>query len=332
MQLGSFPRVRFAHTPTPLEPMPRLSAELGGPSLWVKRDDCTGLATGGNKTRKLEFLLADALAQGADTLITVGATQSNHVRQTAAAAARMGLACEIVLEARMPQANEIYKRNGNVLLDRLLGAKIHERPDGTDMAAAAEAIAADLRKSGRKPYVIPGGGSNEIGSLGYVASALELLAQAAERGIKVDVVVMATGSTGTQAGLIVGFESAQSGVDVVGVSVRQPRERQEAAVFEMVGRVAKHVRLTHPIGRERVVVDSDHVGEGYGLPTPGMLEAVSMTARLEGLLLDPVYTGKAMSGLIAMCRSGRFRTGQNVVFLHTGGQAGLFAYEPVLAS
>lgn len=332
MQIGSFPRIRLGHGPTPLEPMPRLSTAAGGAVLWVKRDDCTGLATGGNKTRKLEFLVADAVAQGADTLITQGATQSNHVRQTAAAAARLGLRCEVALEARVAQAPDLYRRNGNVLLDNLLGARIHNYPAGTDMNAAMAEIAETVRRQGGAPYVIPGGGSNPVGALGYVVCALEILQQAADLGIKIDAVVHATGSAGTQAGLIVGFESAQSGVEVLGVSVGKPRETQEALVQTLVEQTARHVGLIHPIGRERVTVDSGYIGEGYGVPTPGMIDAVRQAARLEGLLLDPVYSGKAMDGLLDYCRKGRFPARRNVVFIHTGGQAGLFAYEPTFGA
>lgn len=312
--------------------MPRLTAMAGGPTLWVKRDDCTGLATGGNKTRKLEFLVADALAQGADTLITLGATQSNHVRQTAAAAAKVGLDCEVVLAAQVPQTSETYKRNGNVVLDHLLGARVHAVSGDADLTFALQEVSEGVRRRGGKPYVIPVGGSNPTGALGYVSCALEILQQAADRGVRIDAVVHATGSAGTQAGLIVGFESAQSGVDVLGISVRHPRELQEEAIQVLVDATCAHVKLRHRIDASRVTANSDYVGAGYGIETPGMIDAVRQTARLEGLLLDPVYSGKAMDGLFDLCRKGAFIKGQNVVFLHTGGQAGLFAYEPSFAA
>ncbi|MGE3652321.1 MAG: D-cysteine desulfhydrase [Reyranellaceae bacterium] len=330
MQLGKYPRAKLAQLPTPLEFMPRLTKALGGPKLWVKRDDCTGLATGGNKTRKLEFLLGEALAQGADTLITLGAVQSNHVRQTAAAAAKYGLKCEIVLEKRLSQTNEAYERNGNILLDKMLGANLRYVPGGTAMMPAAEAVADEIRGRGGRPYVIPGGGSNPVGALGYIDSAQEILRQSGEMGFAVDTVVVATGSTGTQAGLVVGFEAAQSGVDVLGICVRQPGPVQEEAVFKLVEPTADFVGLKHAIARERVMADGGYVGEGYGVPTTGMIEALDMAAKLEGLLLDPVYSGKAMAGLIDLARKGKWRADQSVVFIHTGGQAGLFAYEPVL--
>src|SRR5215470_8655576 len=205
MHLSRFPRQRFAHLPTPLEPMERLTKHLGGPRLWIKRDDCTGLSGGGNKTRKLEFLVGDALAKGCDTLVTQGAIQSNHARQTAAAAARFGLECHLLLEDRTGNNSPDYTLNGNVLLDRLHGAQLSRRAGGTDMNAAMEALAADLRAKGRKPYVIPGGGSNPVGALGYANCALELVAQANERGLRIGHVVHATGSAGTQAGFVTGL-------------------------------------------------------------------------------------------------------------------------------
>ena len=224
MHLARFPRVRLAHCPTPLEPMESLSNLLGGPRLYIKRDDCTGLATGGNKTRKLEFLIADAMTQGADTILTDGATQSNHVRQTAAAAAKMGLACHVLLEHRKEDADEDYESNGNILLDHLLGAEIHHRPGGTDMNLAMEEVADEVRAKGGKPYLIPAGGSNKVGALGYVSCAMELVHQADDRGLRIDHVVHATGSNGTQAGLVVGFQGLNSGIPVTGITVSKTKQ------------------------------------------------------------------------------------------------------------
>lgn len=327
MNLARFPRVRLCHAPTPLEPMDRLTRLLGGPRLFVKRDDCTGLAGGGNKARKLEFLIADALEQGADTVVTVGAVQSNHARQTAAAAAKFGLACEVVLERRVPTDDPAYEETGNVLLDRLLGARVHFRPGGGDVAAACEEVAADVRRRGGRPYVIPGGGSNRVGALGYVNCAMEILGQANEAGLRVDCIVHATGSTGTQAGLLAGLEGCNAGIPVRGISVRHPKARQEEAVHALASDTADYVGVAAGVGRDRVVVDDGHVGPGYGVSTPGMVEAVGLAARQEGLLLDPVYSGKGMAGLIGMIRAGGFTGGQTVVFLHTGGAAALFAYQ-----
>jgi L-cysteate sulfo-lyase len=327
MHLARFPRVRLVHAPTPLEPLPRLSAHLGGPTLWVKRDDCTGLATGGNKTRKLEFLVGEARAQGADTLITQGATQSNHVRQTAAAAARFGLKCEALLEQRIDTEDRDYLQGGNVFLDHLFGATLHHRPDGTDMTAALDELATNLRARGARPYVIPGGGSNTTGALGYVAGGLELLQQANEQHLRIDAVVTATGSTGTQSGLVTGLAGANSNIPVVGISVRAPRVRQEQAVSALAQATAERLGVRGGIPSAAIVVDDRFVGPGYGLPTPEMVEAVTLFARLEGILLDPVYTGKAAAGLIGLIREGRFAKDETVVFLHTGGSVALFAYQ-----
>ncbi len=329
MHLSRFPRLRFAHLPTPLEPLDRLSEMLGGPRIWIKRDDCTGLASGGNKTRKLEFLMADALQHGADTVITQGATQSNHGRQTAAIATKLGLACHILLEDRINSADRDYNYNGNVLLDQLHGAAISKYPGGTDMAAEMEQRAERLRADGRKPYVIPGGGSSPVGALGYANAALELVAQANDMGLVIDRVVHATGSAGTQAGLVTGLVGVQSDIPVLGIGVRAPKEKQEASVLGLAQRTAAHIGLKTEITADQVVANCDYVGEGYGLPTAGMVEAVTLLARAEGILLDPVYSGKGMAGLIDLVRKGHFHKGQNIVFVHTGGSAALFAYPDI---
>ena len=326
MKLSTFPRIRITHGPTPLEFMPRLTEALGGPNLYIKRDDCTGLSTGGNKTRKLEFLMADAVKHGADTIITQGATQSNHARQTVAIASKMGMQCEILLEDRTGSKDESYKQSGNVFLDHLYGAHVTGRPGGTDMAAAMNEVADELRAKGRKPYIIPGGGSNPIGALGYVVCALELTDQFNNLGLNVDCLVHATGSAGTQAGLVAGFEGARSQIPVLGIGVRAPKEAQETNVFNLAVKTAELLGVPGSVKRESVMANCDYVGGGYGVPTPGMVEAVTMLARLEGILLDPVYSGKGMAGLIDLCRKGHFKKGQNVVFLHTGGAVALYGY------
>lgn len=332
MKLTQFPRVRITHGPTPLEFMPRLTEVLGGPNLYIKRDDCTGLGTGGNKTRKLEFLMADAVKQGADTIITQGATQSNHARQTVAIAAKMGMRCEILLENRTGSTDDAYRHSGNVFLDHLYGAHVTERPGGTDMAAAMNEVADALRAEGRKPYVIPGGGSSPIGALGYVVCALELTEQFNNLGLNVDCVVHATGSAGTQAGLVAGFEGARSQIPVLGIGVRAPKAAQEMSVFNLAVKTAELLGVPGSVSRESVMANCDYVGDGYGVPTPGMVEAVTMLARLEGILLDPVYSGKGMAGLIDLCRKGHFRKGQNIVFLHTGGAVALYGYMDAFAA
>jgi L-cysteate sulfo-lyase len=326
MNLARFPRLRLGHLPTPIEPMPRLTKALGGPRLWIKRDDCTGLSTGGNKTRKLEYLMADAQAQGADTVITQGATQSNHARQTAAAAARLGMACHILLEDRTGSRDPQYTLNGNVLLDRLHGASVSKRPGGADMAAAMEHLADTLKGEGKRPYVIPGGGSNPVGALGYVNCALELLGQVNDMGLVPAAVVHATGSAGTQAGLVTGLVASRSGIPVLGIGVRAPKARQEEMVLGLARRTADHLGLGDIVAAEHVEANCDYVGEGYGVPTPGMVDALRLVAEQEGILLDPVYSGKAMAGLIDLVRRGHFKADSDILFLHTGGSAALFGY------
>ena len=326
MHLARFPRVRLAHLPTPLEPLERLSAALGGPDIWIKRDDCTGLSTGGNKTRKLEFLMAEARDQGADIVITQGATQSNHARQTAAFAAKIGMDCHILLEDRTGSNDPAYNGSGNVFLDLLHGATAEKRPGGGDMNAELGAVAEKLRAEGRRPYAIPGGGSNPTGALGYVDAAQELMAQADAMGLVIDHLVHATGSAGTQAGLIVGLKGVNAQVPLLGIGVRAPKARQEESVFNLACATAEKLGVAGIVKREDVVANTDYVGGGYGVPTPGMVEAVEMFARLEGVLLDPVYSGKGAAGLIDLCRKGFFHKGERVVFLHTGGAAGLFGY------
>jgi L-cysteate sulfo-lyase len=332
MHLAHFPRVKLCHAPTPLEFMPNLTKHLGGPQLWIKRDDCTGVATGGNKNRKLEFLLGEALAQGADHLVTQGAVQSNHVRQTAAVAAKLGLKCTALLEHRIKTNDSDYLDSGNVLLDRLLGINIEYRDGGTDMQAAIEEVGERLKAKGAKPYVIPGGGSNPTGALGYANVALELLAQANEMGLRIDRLVHATGSAGTQAGLVAGLVALNSGIRVLGIGVRLPKDRQEANVRKLAEATAEKLGFKGGIPHDAVEANCDYVGEGYGIPTEGMGEAMTLLARHEGIFLDPVYSGKGMAGLIDLIRKGAFRKDENVVFLHTGGQVGIFGYRDFLTN
>ncbi|MDR0578111.1 MAG: D-cysteine desulfhydrase [Candidatus Accumulibacter sp.] len=331
MNLTRFPRVGLTLSATPLEYLSNLTQHLGGPNLYIKRDDHTGLALGGNKTRKLEFLIGDALVKGATHIVTQGATQSNHVRQTIAAANKFGLKSTVLLEERVGDGHDDYYANGNVLLDQILGATIETRPGGVDMNKELEAVGERLRAAGEVPYLIPGGGSNPIGALGYVVSALELIVQANEQRLAIDHVVHATGSTGTQAGFLVGIEGSSGHIPVIGVSVRAPREKQEENVRRLARQTWELLGLRGEFPDAAVVVNSDYVGGGYGVPTEGMIEAVRLLARFEGILLDPVYTGKAFAGLVDLIRKGHFRKGENVVFLHTGGSAGLFAYRSILA-
>ena len=326
MNLDRFPRINLCHAPTPLEFMPRLTQHLGGPQIWIKRDDCTGMALGGNKARKLEFLLGEALQQGADHVVTLGALQSNHVRQTAAAAARLGLACTVILEHRHPNPESDYLNNGNVLLDSLLGADIVYRPGGTDMPAALTQVGEQLRAKGHRPYLIPSGGSNPVGTLGYVRAAQELLQQAQERSLRLDHIVVASGSAGTQAGLVVGVAAEGSKVAVQGFAVSQAAHLQHARVSALATATAQWIGDLPALAPEAIRVNADYLGQGYSIPTAAMVAAVQQVARLEGILLDPVYTGKAMAGLMDWARQGRYRPDENIVFIHTGGQAGLFGF------
>lgn len=326
MLTDRFARVSLAHLPTPLEPAPALRAALGGPPLWIKRDDCTGLATGGNKTRKLEFLMADAVNAGADCVLTAGGVQSNHARQTAAAAAKLGLGCEIILDETLPSADPDYRNNGNVLIDRLCGAQVRRVPRGTDLEAALTERAKALMKAGGRPYVIPVGGSNALGALGYVDCATELVRQSRETGEAPGLVVHASGSAGTQAGLVAGFHAAGADVPVLGICVSRSAPEQAQKVHRLAQQTLDLLGITAPIAKDRIQTNSDYVGDGYGIATEAMIKAVELTARTEGLLLDPVYSGKAMAGLIDLIRKQKLPTTGNVVFLHTGGAAGLFAY------
>jgi L-cysteate sulfo-lyase len=330
MLLSRFPRIPLAHLPTPLEHLPRLSKHLGGPEIYVKRDDCTGLGTGGNKTRKLEFLVADAIDKGADVIITQGAVQSNHARQTAAAACKVGMTCELIFEKRVADADDAYNNSGNVLLDRIFGANIREVEKGSDMNLAMEALAEELRGQGKSPYIIPGGGSNPIGALGYVDCALEFLSQANHDGIVIDHVVHATGSAGTQAGLVVGLKASSAGIPLLGIGVNAPKDVQEEKVWALAQETADYVGAPGCVERDDIVANCDYVGDGYGLPTKAMNDAVMLLARLEGLLFDPVYSGKGLAGMIDQVDKGYFGDAKRILFVHTGGVAGLFGYSKIL--
>ena len=337
MNLARFPRRRYTPFATPVEPLPRFSAALAascpggrGPEVWVKRDDLLGLFPGGNKTRKLEFLVADALAQGADTLVTCGAPQSNHCRITLAAAVKEGLKCRFVIEERVPGSYDPHG-GGNHAMFRLMGVEsITVVPGGSDMAAAMKKVAESLAAEGRKAYVIPGGGSNALGGLGYVACAQELQQQCFEQGLVFDRVVVGSGSSGTHGGLLAGFLADHVDTPITGIGVsRDPADqeplvhREAQAVLDLLG-----IRLAVP--RESVVTIGGWWQPKYSLPNAPMVEAVQLLARTEGLLLDPVYTGKTMAGLIGLARKGTLRPDEKVLFLHTGGLPSLFAYQDIV--
>lgn len=330
MNLAQFARRRYTPGATAIEAMPHLTKALGGAELFIKRDDQLGLTGGGNKTRKLEFLVADALAQGADTLITVGAVQSNHCRLTLAAAVREGLKCRLVLEQRVPDSYDPQASGNNFLFDLLGVEAVTVVKLGDDLQAAMEQVAADLAAEGRKGYIIPGGGSNALGALGYVACAEEILAQSFASGMAFDRIVVASGSAGTHSGIVAGLVGNSAAIPVTGINVRRPRAEQEGNVHKLAVAVAELAGVVPEITPDLIECRDEWVGPGYSLPTPEMVEAVRMFASLEGVLLDPVYTGKAAAGLIGLVRSGEIAKGERVLFVHTGGSPALYAYQPVL--
>lgn len=320
MLTENLPRVSIAHLPTPLEEMPRLSEALGGPRLFVKRDDQTGLATGGNKARKLEFLVAEAMQKGADTIITAGAVQSNHARQTAAAAAKFGLRVCLVLGGESPD-----HWTGNLLLDELLGAEIRWAGE-RDGSQVMEKVAEKERQAGRYPYIIPYGGSNPVGATGYVAAMEELMGQLEVRDLNVDRVVFATSSGGTQAGLMVGAKALGFAGRIEGISVSRTKDVVKGRLEALIVEIAVRLGLDLSFASQDFIVHDDYLGEGYAKMGPPEREAIRLAARTEGLLVDPVYTGRAMAGLIDLIRRGVFGQDETVLFWHTGGIPALFAY------
>ena len=332
-RLDDLPRVRLGHSPTPLEEMPNLARALGGPRLYVKRDDCTGLALGGNKVRQLEFYLGQALAEEADTVLITGAVQSNFVRLAAAAARKLGLDIHVQLEERVPKSDPAYRNSGNVLLDKILGATLHSYPAGEDEAGADRnlaAIAGRLREAGRKPYIIPlAPGHAPLGALGYAVAAREILEQTKQMGLVFDEIVVGSGSGHTHAGLLSGLRAAGAALTVTGICVR----RDAAAQFERIR--TRCAEIAGLLGIAPVVEESDihllgeFLAPGYGQLNEPTREAITLAARSEGLILDPVYTGKVMAGFLARARkSGPER---NLLFIHTGGAPTVFAYESELA-
>lgn len=327
MNLAKFPRRGYVTSATPLESLPQFSAALGNKvHVYIKRDDLLPGTAGGNKTRKLDFCIADALAKKADTIITCGAVQSNHCRLTLAWAVKEGLDCHLVLEERVPGS---YKpsASGNNFLYQLLGVKsITVVPGGTNMMAEMEKLSASLCAAGRSPYSIPGGASNTIGALGYVACAEETLQQLFQMGLNIDHMIVPSGSAGTHAGIIAGMYLNNANIPVSGIGVNRPKAAQEAAVLKLANDTAQMIGISTPIPASAVVAYDDYVGPGYSLPTDSMVEAVKLLAQTEGILLDPVYSGKAMAGLIDLVRKDHFPKGANVLFLHTGGSPALYAY------
>lgn len=314
------PRARLAHLPTPIEKLERLSRHLGGPEIYVKRDDQTALATGGNKVRKLEFLMADALARKCDHVVTLGGPQSNHVRQTAAAAARLGLGCSLVLRGQPPP-----QKLGNLLLDELLGANVHFSGARTRDEVAVDVMAA-LQASGAEPYLIPVGGSNGLGALGYAAALEEALDQLATLQLEIDAMVFASSSAGTQAGLVLGAAHRRYARRLLGISIDSSVAELAARVTELALDGARIAEAKITAADLRVDINADYLGGGYAVVGELERDAIRTVARTEGLLLDPVYTGRAMGGLIDLIRRGEFKAGQKVLFWHTGGTAALSAF------
>jgi len=320
MLTDRLPRVPLAQLPTPLHEMPRLTRALGGPRLWIKRDDQTGLALGGNKTRKLEFSLGEALRRGADTLVTLGAVQSNHARQTAAAAAAHGLRCVLVLRGDPPALP-----NGNLLLDHLLGARL-VFTGARDREIVARELVAAQTAAGHRPYLIPVGASDEIGAAGYVAALEELTAQLDEMGVRPDRVVLASSSFGTQAGLCVGAKALGFSAQIAAVAIDSPRAELQAGVAAIAAPLAVRLGLEVAVTPGEVIAHDGYLGAGYAIMGQPEREAIELVARHEGILLDPVYTGRAMAGLVDLIRRREFGAGETIVFWHTGGLPALFAY------
>jgi L-cysteate sulfo-lyase len=331
-RLAALPRVSLAHLPTPLEEMPRLAAHLGGPRLFVKRDDCTGLGLGGNKVRKLEYDLAAALAQGADCIVCGGVVQSNVARQVAAACAKLGLECHLgIMHGRVPGTEPGYDTNGNILLDRLFGATIHDIPWNEDRNARLRGIEAELRTAGRRPYFVPYGASDALGAMGYARMVVELLEQCSTLDFTPVWLVHASGSAGTQAGIVAMLSALDHPLRCIGVDVDAQPERVAADVRRIGREAARLLGAEARWADGRVEVAAGYAGSAYGLPDDGTLEAIGLAARLEALALDPVYAGKGMAGLIGLVRSGRFSRQDVVVWVHTGGAPGLFAYPAAMA-
>ncbi len=326
MNLTRFPRRRYTEGQTPIEFLPRFTAAVGGPDIYIKRDDLLGLTSGGNKTRKLEFLVAQALEQQADTLITCGAVQSNHCRLTLAAAVKEGLKCRLVLEERVPGSYN-PEASGNNFLFNLLGVEqITVVPAGSDMAAEMTKVAADLETEGRKGYIIPGGGSNPVGATGYVACAQEIQDQLFHKSLNIDQLCVASGSAGTHAGLLTGFLGCSMNIPVVGIGVSRDPQDQDPIVHELALKTAERLGVKQDIPREAVITFGDYWRPKYSVPNKKMVEAVNLMAKTEGILLDPVYTGKAVAGLIDLCRKGYFKKGEKLLYVHTGGSPALYAY------
>ena len=327
--LAAFPSVGLSRLPTPLEPLDRLSHYLAGPRIWVKRDDLTGLGLGGNKLRKLDVVLRAALDDGADTLVSGGVVQSNSQRLVAAAAAKLGLDCHLaVYHGRVEAPSAEYEYSGNALLNKLFGATLHDVPWTGERNAAIAKLAETLKGEGRRPYLVPYGVSNGLGALGYASTIVELAEQTREQDFAPSAIVHCTGSGGTQAGLVVGASLVLPETDVVGIDIDAEPERVRDEVVRLSREAA--ALLGADVDEAGVEVVPGHAGPAYGVPHDATLDAMALAGRLEALVLDPVYTGKALAGLIALVEEGRWSRGEHVVFIHTGGTPAVFAYGDLL--
>jgi len=322
--LEKFERIKLGHFPTPIEHLKNISKYLGGPNILIKRDDCTGLATGGNKTRKLEFLIPDAIKNKAELVVTVGAVQSNHARQTAAACTLMGLKCLIILEQRVKDPPEVYMNSGNVFLDKLYGADIKICPKNENFLEYSEKIIQDLKSKGTNVYFIPGGGSNSIGALGYVECLNEIIKE--NNKYNFSHIVHATGSAGSQAGLLAGRKYFNCNIPVIGICIRYDKTTQENRVYTEAKKTCEKLQCSI-LDKSEVVVYDEYIGPGYGEPSDSMIEATKLLAKKEAILLDPVYSGKGFAGLIGLIKNKKFTKNDNVLFIHTGGAVSLSAYE-----
>ncbi len=322
--LKSIPRIHLCLLPTPIVPLKRLSAHLGGAKIFMKRDDLTGVAFGGNKNRKLEFLLADAKEKKADVIVTEGALQSNHCLQTAACSAKLGFECELVLSGGDPEFI-----TGNLLLDQILDVKIHRAEDSANRKDLMNRIEKKLKKIGKKPYIIPTGGSTDIGAFGYLNCIAEIAEQSKESGVNFNYFVHSTGSGGTQSGMLIGKQLYYPELEILGISEGEPKEKLRKIIKRIIQNFNEVRGLNLMIGEDLIKILEGYFGEGYGIPNQEMIDAVKLLARLEGVFLDPVYTGKAMAGLIDLVRTEVIPKDKNVLFLHSGGGPSIFSYNDV---
>ena len=322
--LEKFERIKLGHFPTPIEHLKNITKYLGGPNIFIKRDDCTGLATGGNKTRKLEFLIADAIKNKAELVVTVGAVQSNHARQTAAACALMSLKCLIILEQRVKDPPDVYMNSGNVFLDKLFGADVKICPKNENFSQYSEKIIEDLKSKGTNVYFIPGGGSNPIGALGYVECLKEIIKE--NNKYNFSQIIHATGSAGTQSGLLAGRKYFNCNIPVTGICIRYDKATQENKVYTESKKTCEKLQCKI-LDKSEVIVYDEYIGPGYGEPSDAMKEAIKLLAEKEAILLDPVYSGKGFAGLIGLIKNKKFTKNDNVLFIHTGGAVSLSAYE-----